>query len=637
MDTTVKVRPVLWTPRARYCVAALALAVFYCAVIGSVNQSFNLNPNLLSLLFASVLAVATISACLLALRLRQRRTDLDANRELEKTAQQNLAAQRHHILNQILRDLLDSLHTTQISPAILQNIGSLFAADLVAIWIADKQHPGQFSCRGVYGLLAHTPENVTTVGWTFPQFEPATTSQFITTDLAAQLVAPTHLSFCERESVKALVFNPVVRRGQLIGVVGILYRHEVELPAGVTEEMCTVTNAIAVAMQAEELYHDLVRVQKIESVGTLASGIAHDFNNVLAGILSCATYCKQHTDPADPIYRYLEATESGAHRGAALTRQLLSFVRREEPRLQVMHPNEVVDRTLKMLERSLDKSILIVRHFASNVRPIEVDPSMIEQVILNLTVNARDAMANGGFFTVTTKNVNLDKGNPYRPAVALADGDYVVLGFRDTGCGMDEATIKRIYEPFFTTKRPGKGTGLGLSMILNIVQNLGGEIRVESKVGVGTLFEIYIPASTKPLPETKDAGKNAVVRGGGECILLAEDEDIIREMAVLTLEAKGYKVLAAPDGAAALARYRQSADKIDLVIADMAMPRMSGPELFDRMKQINPGVRVVVSSGYSSDQEGQRMLEHGCLGFLQKPYNGDQLCQTVRSILDSGL
>ncbi|MEI6083756.1 MAG: response regulator [Verrucomicrobiota bacterium] len=626
-----------WSPRAKLYFVALVLMAgfFYVPRLGDGSRvEMNLSVGTLAIF---LLCLAAAEIFLLASRLRHHRVALDALQQKEKVAQDQLTAQRHHTLNQILRALLDKLNLDQIPAEVLQNIATLFVADLVVIWVIDKQKPGQFTCRGAYGLTAHTAEDVAGVPWTFPQFadQPAHTA-FVSLTPATELTSPIHLTFCDREGIQALVLNPVVRREELTGIIGVFFRHPVELPAALTEQMDTVTNAIGVTMQAEELYHDLVRVQKIESVGTLASGIAHDFNNVLAAILSCATYCKQHTEFDNPIYRYLEATEASARRGAALTNQLLSFVRREEPRLQVVNANEQIERMVKMLERSLDKSILMLRHYANNLRPVEVDASMLEQIILNLVVNARDAMPKGGFFTITTKNVGLHKENPYRPKVDLPDGDYVMLSFRDTGTGMDAATLERIFQPFFTTKRPGKGTGLGLSLILNIVHNLGGEIRVDSKVGIGTAFEVYLPASTKPLPAAAPA-TTASSRGGGECILLAEDEEVIREMAQLTLEAKGYKVLAAADGAAALARYREYHDKIDIVVADMAMPRLSGSELFDRMKQINPGVRVIVSSGYCHDQEGQRMLAQGCLGFLQKPYDGEQLCKAIRSILDSGL
>jgi signal transduction histidine kinase/CheY-like chemotaxis protein len=432
------------------------------------------------------------------------------------------------------------------------------------------------------------------------------------------------------------VLNPVVRRNETVGLIGVFYRNPREISQSLAAEMQTVANIIAGAVQAEELYRDLVQAQKVESIGALTSGIAHDFNNVLAAILACANYVKQQTDPSSPTYRYLEATEASAHRGAALTKQLLAFARREGPHLAVINPNDCIVQTLKMLDRSFDKAILIQRQFANNLHSIEVDPSQLEQVFLNIAVNARDAMAEGGIFTITTRNVHLDAADPFRPAVSLPDGDYVLLAFRDTGCGMDPATLSRIFEPFFTTKRPGKGTGLGLSMVLSIVKAFGGEIRVDSQLGQGTVFEIFLPSSKKTMSATA-VPLEATARGGHECILLAEDEEVIREMAQIGLESKGYRVLSAPDGAAALSTYREHQTEIDLVIADMVMPQMSGPELFSRIKEINPGVRVVVSSGYSHDQEGQRMLRYGCLGYLQKPYSLESLNHLVRSVLDSGL
>jgi CheY-like chemotaxis protein len=289
-----------------------------------------------------------------------------------------------------------------------------------------------------------------------------------------------------------------------------------------------------------------------------------------------------------------------------------------------------------MLDRSFDKAILIQRQFAKDLKPVEVDPSQLEQVILNVAVNARDAMPEGGMFTITTRNVRLETTDPFRPKLSLPDGEYVALGFRDTGAGMDGLTLVRIFEPFFTTKRPGKGTGLGLALAMSIIKGFCGEIRVESKPGQGTLFEIFLPASDKMLSATPTA-VTTVARGGHECILLAEDEEVIREMAQIGLESKGYKVFPAADGAAATSIYREHAKEIDLVVADMVMPRMSGPELFAQLKEMNPGVRVIVSSGYSHDQEGQRMLRYGCLGYLQKPYNIESLNQLVRSVLDSGL
>jgi signal transduction histidine kinase/CheY-like chemotaxis protein len=627
-----------WTPRARLYATALVITLAYLVLGGEGGSEAWAQVTLpLSSIAVLALCVTGAEACLFIQRLQKQHDELDEMRARDLEATQRLAVQRQTILNDISRALIDKLDVNQMPAEVLESITQLFAADVVVTWVRDTNGSKHFLVRGVHGLQAHNPVDVSAVPWSFPEFEGAGTKfgQIVVADFTNE-VSPTMATFCEREKIHSVVFSPVMQRDELAGIVGVFYRSAMAISPSLATEMQTVANIIASAIQAEELYNNLVRVQKIESVGTLASGIAHDMNNVLAAILACSTYVKQHSDPASPTYRYLEATETSAHRGAALTKQLLSFVRREGPRLVVVNANDCIEQTLKMLERSFDKSIMLHRHLASNLKLVEVDPSQLEQVILNMAVNARDAMPEGGFFTVSTRNCTLVNEDPCRPKIDLPDGDYVVLGFRDTGSGMDEATRKRIFEPFFTTKRPGKGTGLGLSLILSIVRNCAGEIRLESRLNVGTLFEVFLPVTTKPLPSAP-APAVGEVRGGRECVLLAEDEDVIREMAQLGLEAKGYRVITACDGAQALSRYREQWQNVDIVVVDMAMPRMSGPELLARMKEINPGVRVIVSSGYSHDQEGQRMLQHGCLGFLQKPYNVEQLCHHVRSVLDSGL
>ena len=583
------------------------------------------------LCWCSLAVLVAVEAGVRVYRSRQHRAELEKNRARELESSRQEAVERQLVLNHIARTLIDKLDVNQVPSAVLESIAGLFAADIVAVWVPDRAGMQHFVVRGVTGLRAHDPVAVAAVPWSLQQYM----EQVVITDFTGG-VAPALISFCEREEIQAAVFTPILQRNEIAGTVGVFYRQATPLSSSLGAEMQMVANIFAGAMQAEELYRDLVQVQKTESLGTLASGIAHDMNNVLAAILACASYVKQLADPASPTYRYLEATESSAHRGAALTKQLLSFVRREAPRLTVVNANACIEETLKMLERSFDKSIILHRHLAADLKPIEIDPSQLEQVILNMAVNARDAMEESGFFTITTRNTCLDGGDPFRPSVDLPDGEYVVLGFRDTGHGMTEETMKRVFEPFFTTKRPGKGTGLGLSLIRSIVRNCGGEIRVESKLKMGTTFEVYLPVTAKPVPVVRET-KTGEIRGGRECVLLAEDEDVIREMAQLGLEAKGYRVIATADGAAALARYREQWENIDVAVVDMAMPRISGTELFGKMKEVNPGVRVIVSSGYSQDQEGQRMLQHGCLGFLQKPYSVEQLCQHVRSVLDSGL
>jgi signal transduction histidine kinase/ActR/RegA family two-component response regulator len=628
-----------WSPRGRLYGGALVITLCYLLTGRLLHADQRWVEVDLPLSSASVLLLGLSAAemYLYVQRMQRRHRELEAERAKQQEEAERQMLQRQNVLQEISRALIDNLDLNRLPAEALDHVTRLFQAEVVAIWVADKNTNGQMKLRGITGQRNHTSEQLDRAVWSFPGFQQKdiTPRPLVTADISPEAFSSL-AGFCAREAITAAALAPIIRRAELAGLVGVFYRTPPSMPAWLTTELQTLAHLLASAIQAEELYRDLVQVQKVQSIGTLASGIAHDFNNVLAAILACASYVKQQTDPANPSYRYLEAAEASAHRGAALTKQLLAFARREGPRLVVLNPNDCIEQTLKMIERSFDKSILIQRQYAADLRPVEADPSQLEQIILNIAVNARDAMPEGGIFTITTRNVQLDRADRYRPAVALPDGAYVALGFRDMGSGMDEVTLKRIFEPFFTTKRPGKGTGLGLSVVDGIVKGFGGAIRVESAPGKGTLFEVFLPVTDKPLPAAT-ADNTVALRGGNECILIAEDEDIIREMAQLTLEGKGYKVMTAPDGAAALACYRQHWKDIGLVIADMVMPRMSGPELLAHVREVNPNARVIVSSGYSHDLEGERMLRHGCLGYLQKPYNPDALCQLVRSVLDSGL
>lgn len=626
-------------PRARLYGMALVITLSYM-LMGRLNNDSDAWVQVsLPLSSASLLLLSLAGAemFLYAQRVQRNHDELQLTRAREIEISQRLAFQRQSTLNQISRALIDKLDIAQISQEVLEEIARLFEADAVAAWVTEQNGKPGFALKGAFGFTAHSFEQLAAADWSFPEFAQTENDpqQLLVNHVTPQTL-PVLADLCARERLVSAALNPVVRRKELVGLIGVFYRSPREFSQSLAAEMQTVANIVASAMQAEELYRELAQAQKIESIGALASGIAHDFNNVLAAILACASYVKQQTDRSSPTYRYLEATEASAHRGAALTKQLLAFARRDGPHLVVTNANDYIEQMLKMLDRSFDKSILVQRQFARDLHSIEVDPSQLEQVFLNIAVNARDAMPEGGIFTISTRNVRLDATDPFRPTLSLPDGDYVALGFRDTGCGIEPATLSRMFEPFFTTKRPGKGTGLGLSMVLSIVKGFQGEIRVESHPGQGTLFEILLPASKKTLTAAP-IQTPTVVRGGHECILIAEDEEVIREMAQLGLESKGYKVLSAPDGARALSTYREHQEEIDLVVADMVMPQISGPELFARIKEINPGVRVIVSSGYSHDQEGERMLRHGCLGYLQKPYHIESLNQLVRNVLDSGL
>lgn len=626
-----------WSQRARLYASAAGVAIIYF-LVGRLSSD---NPRWvqvdLPLSAASVLVFGLgVGEAVFAIQRWQRRYhELQAARAREIELADRLAEQRRNILNQISRALLNNLDMRQVPTELVERLALLFETDVVAVWIAEHTAEGLLAARGICGLSDAAAKELGTIGRVSPCFEKVLQEQrqIIIENLPHDAV-PALAGFCKREGLITGAFTPIISRETVVGVVAAFYRQNRQIAAPLAAEMQTVANLFASAVQAEELYRNVAESQKIDSLGNLASGIAHDFNNILAATLSCVSYVKQHTESTNPSYRYLTAAETSIHRGAALSKQLLSFARREGPPTSILNPNDIVQSTLDLLERGFEKNQHILLRLAPNLRPVEINASQLEQVVLNLAINARDAMPHGGTLTVTTRNTRLDINSPERARLSLPEGDYVVLSFRDTGHGMDEAVQRRIFEPFFTTKPHGQGSGLGLALVQNIVQNAGGEILVESAPGHGALFEVFLPVSSKPLPA---AGKPlaAEARGGCERILLAEDEDVIREMTALALESRGYTVITAPDGATALALYERDWKNIDLVIADMVMPHLSGVELLTRLKEINPAVRVIVSSGFSHELEGQQMLQSGCLGYLQKPYDTQALHRLVRSVLDS--
>jgi len=628
-----------WRARARLYGVTLIVALSYLLIgrLSSENQKWVQVDLPMSAAAVLALGFAAVEAFFVIQRLQRRYQELQASRVREIELAERLSEQRRNILNQISRTLLDKLNLKQLSPDVIEKMALLFETDVVAAWLTDRNAPTLFVSRGVSGLADTAAKELGAIGHASPCFEKVLqqSRQLTVTDFRRD-TAPPLAAFCEREGLATAVFTPIVCRDAIVGIVGAFYRQPRAISAPLAGEMQTVANLIASAVQAEELYRNAAESQKIDSLGNLASGIAHDFNNILAATLACVSYVKQHTDPNSASHRYLATAETSIHRGAALSKQLLSFARREGPPATVLNPNQIVETTLNLLERSFEKNLRVQRRLAPDLRPIEINDTQFEQVVLNICLNARDAMPHGGTLTISTRNLRLDNTAPERAKLSLPDGNYTVLSFRDTGFGMDEETCRRVFEPFFSTKEQGQGSGLGLSLVQTIIQNAGGDITVDSAPGQGALFEVFLPASTKPLPTAGTTPVSETHSGNGEHILLAEDEEVIREMTQLALESRGYTVTTAADGATALALYQQRWKEIDLVIADMVMPRLSGMELLARMKEINANVRVIVSSGFSRELEGRHMLQYGCLGYLQKPYDTQALHRLVRSVLDSG-
>ncbi|MDT4895401.1 MAG: two-component system, cell cycle sensor histidine kinase and response regulator CckA [Acidobacteriota bacterium] len=382
------------------------------------------------------------------------------------------------------------------------------------------------------------------------------------------------------------------------------------------------------------LEEQLRQSQKLEAVGQLAGGVAHDFNNLLTVITGYSDLSLRRLDKNNPLRANLEEIKKAGERAASLTRQLLAFSRKQVLQPKVLQLNAIVADVDKMLRRLIGEDIDPLTVLEPSLGQIKADPGQIEQVLLNLAVNARDAMPQGGKLTIETQNVYLDNQD-VRWHTAIQPGNYVMLAVSDTGCGIDAETQMRMFEPFFTTKEQGKGTGLGLSTVYGIVKQSGGHLWVYSEVGKGTTFKIYLPRVDEVTERDEPRTTQAELPQGRETVLLTEDEEQVRQMTRMILEMGGYRVLEAASGEEALAIYKQHEGQIDLVMTDVVMPKMSGRELAQSLEVFHPGIKVLYMSGYTDDA----IVRHGLLdqeiAFLQKPFTPDALMRKVREVLDA--
>jgi signal transduction histidine kinase/FixJ family two-component response regulator len=386
--------------------------------------------------------------------------------------------------------------------------------------------------------------------------------------------------------------------------------------------------------QRQKLEDHLRRSQKMEAIGRLAGGVAHDFNNLLTVIKGHTSLMLEQLQPGDPLYSGGRQIEQASDRAASLTRQLLAFCRMQVLQPKVLDVNALISDMAKMLSRLIRADILFSFRPDESLARVKADPGQLEQVLMNFTVNAVDAMPNGGTLTIETRNVIVDeKMARYRPVVPL--GSYVMLAVTDTGCGMDEETKARIFEPFFTTKEVGKGTGLGLATVYGVIKQSGGWIWVESEAGKGTRFEVYLPRVMEQREAVSPARRLVAESTRGETILIAEDEDAVRDLASIFLHSAGYVVLSASSGKEAIEAAIRWGKPIDLLLTDMVMPQMRGPELAQEMKRIFPGLKAVFMSGYheyGSDNTGE---DESCW-FIQKPFSRDDLLNIVAQTLKQG-
>jgi two-component system cell cycle sensor histidine kinase/response regulator CckA len=409
---------------------------------------------------------------------------------------------------------------------------------------------------------------------------------------------------CKDGTVREVLFRPVTMRGRQF----------------VTYEDITERK------RSEE---QLRQAQKMEAIGQLAGGLAHDFNNLLTPIGGFADLLMWKTPEDSRQYEYLCQIKGAAERAAALTYQLLTLARRVQVEVRPLSLNDVVYEVIGLLERTIDRAIAIELHLADHLATVEGDAGQLHQVLLNLCLNARDAMPDGGRLAIKTQNVTLSETEACTE-LDLEAGQYVLLSVTDTGSGMDAETQQRLFEPFFTTKEQGRG--LGLAMVYSILRGHGGAIRVYSEPGQGSTFKVYLPGGWRPAEDIVSEEAEAV--GGSETVLVVDDEESVRALLQRILEEGGYTVLLATDGIEASELYAERSTEIDLVVLDIIMPRMGGRKTYERLREINPEVKVLLTSGYSEDGQAQDILAVGARGFLQKPYDLRAVLRKIREVLE---
>ncbi|MCU0587710.1 MAG: response regulator [Syntrophobacteraceae bacterium] len=385
--------------------------------------------------------------------------------------------------------------------------------------------------------------------------------------------------------------------------------------------------------QRKSMETELMQAQKMEAIGTLAGGIAHEFNNLLQVISGSLQLLFKAKSSDHPDARYLNHIDKAVQRATALTKKLLVYSRKVESQLEVVDLNHQVTQVCELLERLIPKLITIEQDLDPELRPVRADPAQLEQIIMNLAVNARDAMAHGGRFILKTRNVLIDE-EYCRSHLGSSPGRYVCLGVSDTGHGMDQDVLERIFDPFYTTKEPGKGTGLGLAIVYSIVTNHNGFVRCTSEKGKGTTFEIYFPAEVGEVAARIDARvSDQEIQGRGETILLVDDEQEVLDVGRELLERFGYRVLTAHDGENALQVFSEFENEVQCIILDLNMPGQDGQTCLERLLALSPRMKIIVATGYLESERRREMIQLGASGFVTKPYRfTDMLRELKRSL-----
>ncbi|MHB8205615.1 MAG: response regulator, partial [Desulfomonilaceae bacterium] len=381
----------------------------------------------------------------------------------------------------------------------------------------------------------------------------------------------------------------------------------------------------------KNLRAQLMQAQKMEAIGTLAGGIAHDFNNLLQVVVGYSELILMDSSLSDKLRQSVKSINKVALNGADLVRRLLTFSRKTETAPKPLNLNDEIIQIKKLLDRTIPKMIEIEIGLQNGLNTINADSSQIEQIMMNLAVNARDAMPDGGRLVIETEDIVLDQAY-CSGHIEATPGPYVLVSVSDTGMGMDKKTMERIFEPFYTTKAPGKGTGLGLAMVYGIVKQHGGYIICYSESGMGTTFKIYFPALVSNVVSEKLTG-SLEAQGGTEMILLVDDEENVRNVGTDLLQGAGYSVITAVNAKEALELFKNKHRSIALVILDLIMPEMSGKECLEKLLEIDSNVKVLMCSGYSPNGAAKAAIDTGAKGFISKPYNSNEMLVQIRKIL----
>jgi len=440
---------------------------------------------------------------------------------------------------------------------------------------------------------------------------------------------------------------PIREHEKVIGALTVFFsepnyfeKDEIELMQEIIDSISFAVDKIDYKQRSEQaekernrMEEQLRQAHKMEAIGVLAGGVAHDFNNILTAIIGFGTMAQRRVKDDEKTKKFIEEILIGANRAAELTHGLLAYSRKQIMSLKQVNLNDLVRKTNNMLERILREDIVLNIMLANRNLPVLVDESQIEQVLMNLVANARDAMPDGGFLILQTEEINIDKSHAEAPVFGTL-GRYAVLTVSDTGIGMDLHTKEHIFEPFFTTKEVGRGTGLGLSMVDGTIKQHNGYINVFSEVGKGTTFRIYLPIAQTEEEASVSKPTEVLLRGKGETILVAEDDPHVRKVTVMSLQENGYKVIEAKNGEEAIERFIEKKDTIALVLLDVIMPVKNGKDAYEGIKKINPDAKALFLSGYTDDVISKKGILQEGFDFIAKPINPDTLMRKIREVLD---